>query len=60
MIPDGLSVKTQGIVATSLRLAGQDAKARALADQLSASGAAAPDLARVPLSLDAVARYRTE
>ena len=54
MIPEGLSATMQGIVATSLRLAGQDAKAQLLADHLRATGAPAPDLRYVPLSLDAV------
>jgi hypothetical protein len=54
MIPEGLSTTMQGIVATSLRLAGQDAKAQSLADHLRATGAAAPDLRYVPQSLDAV------
>jgi len=55
MIPAGLSATMQGIVATSLRLAGQDAKAQSFADHLRASGAEAPDLRYVPTSLDAVA-----
>ena len=54
MIPEGLSVTMQQVVATSLRLAGQDTKARAVADHLRASGSAVPDLARIPSSLDAV------
>jgi hypothetical protein len=55
MIPDGLSTTMQWTVATALRLAGQDAKARSMADHLRESGSAAPDWARVPSSLDAVA-----
>jgi tetratricopeptide (TPR) repeat protein len=54
MIPDGLSTTMQRIVATSLRLAGQDAKARSMANHLGDGGAAAPDWTRVPSSLDAV------
>jgi hypothetical protein len=54
MIPAGLSPTMQGIIATSLRLAGQDAKAQSLAGRLRAAGAAAPDLRYVPESLDAV------
>jgi hypothetical protein len=55
MIPGGLSTTMQWTVATSLRLAGQDAKARSMADHLREGGSAAPDWARVPSSLDAVA-----
>jgi hypothetical protein len=54
MIPEGLSATMQGTVATSLRLAGHDAKAQSLADHLRATGAPAPDLRYVPESLDAV------
>jgi tetratricopeptide (TPR) repeat protein len=55
MIPEGLSATMQGNIATSLKLAGQDAKAQSLADHLKTSGAPAPDLRYVPSSLDAVA-----
>jgi hypothetical protein len=55
MIPAGLSPRTLGTVAMALRLAGQDAKAHAIADRLRASGSVAPDLSSVPTSLDAVA-----
>jgi hypothetical protein len=54
MIPEGLSATMQQVVATSLRLAGQDTKARSVVDHLKASGSAVPDLARIPSSLDAV------
>lgn len=54
MIPEGLSATMQGIVATALRLAGQDEKARSLANRVQATGAPAPDLRYVPASLDAV------
>jgi tetratricopeptide (TPR) repeat protein len=55
MIPQGLSATLQGNLATSLKLAGQDARAQSLADHLKTSGAPAPDLRYVPSSLDAVA-----
>jgi tetratricopeptide (TPR) repeat protein len=54
MIPEGLSPRMQGTVAMSLRLAGQDARARSIVDRLKASGAAVPDLSAMPASLDAV------
>ncbi len=54
MIPDGLSATMQWNVAGALRLAGQSAKAQAVADHLAATGAAAPNLADVPPSLDAI------
>ncbi len=54
MIPDGLSATMQGIIAISLRLAGQDARAQSLVDHLKATGAAVPDLRYAPLSLDAI------
>jgi tetratricopeptide (TPR) repeat protein len=55
MIPAGLSSRTLGVVAVSLQLAGQSEKAQSLVDRLRKSGAAAPNLARIPSSLDAVA-----
>ena len=54
MIPERLSATMQQVVVTSLRLAGQDTKARSVADRLRASGSAVPDLARMPSSLDAI------
>ena len=54
MIPAGLSPRMLGIVAVSLRLAGQGAKAQSIVDHLKASGASAPDLERIPSSLEAV------
>jgi hypothetical protein len=55
MIPAGLSAPMLGVVAVSLQLAGQGERAQSMVDRLRKSGAAAPDLARIPSSLDAVA-----
>lgn len=55
LIPADLSLPMLEIVGYSLRLAGQDAKARLIAERLKARGAAAPDFTQVPASLDAVA-----
>jgi tetratricopeptide (TPR) repeat protein len=54
MIPDGLSPDMQRLTATALWLAGQDKKARSMADHLKTSGSAAPDWLHLPTSLDAV------
>jgi tetratricopeptide (TPR) repeat protein len=54
MIPQGLSARTQGVIALSLRLAGQETRAKAVAERLRASGAAVPDPARVPASFDSL------
>jgi hypothetical protein len=55
LIPADLSLPMLEIVEYSLRLAGQDAKARLIAERLKSRGAAAPDFTDVPASLDAVA-----
>ncbi|MGB6309029.1 MAG: hypothetical protein WBF89_14685 [Steroidobacteraceae bacterium] len=49
-----LSLPMLEIVGYSLHLAGQDAKARSIADRLKARGAPAPDFTQVPSSLDAM------
>jgi tetratricopeptide (TPR) repeat protein len=54
MIPSGLSAVTLGIVAVSLRMAGQDERARMLVDRLRARGSSVPDLRYIPASVDAV------
>jgi hypothetical protein len=54
MISAGLSPHVMGLVAISLKLAGQETRAQSVAGQLKASGAAAPDLSRIPTSLDLV------
>jgi tetratricopeptide (TPR) repeat protein len=55
LIPADLSLPMLEIVEYSLRLAGQNAKARLIAERLKSRGAAAPDFTQVPASLDAVA-----
>jgi hypothetical protein len=55
MIPAALSPRTLGVVAVSLQLAGQGERAQSMVDRLRKIGAAAPDLAAIPASLDAVA-----
>jgi hypothetical protein len=55
LLPADLSLPMLEIVEYSLRLAGQDAKARLIAERLKSRGAAAPDFTDVPASLDAVA-----
>jgi tetratricopeptide (TPR) repeat protein len=54
LISADLSLPMLEIVDYSLRLAGQDAKARSITDRLKARGAAAPDFTDVPASLDAM------
>jgi hypothetical protein len=54
MIPEGLTPIMQGIVATSLHLAGQENRAQQFVDRLKAIGYGAPDLTGLPPSLDAV------
>ena len=54
MIPEGLSPRMLGEVAIALQLAGQGARAQSIVDHLRESGAALPDLRRIPLILDAV------
>ena len=55
MIPAGLSPPILGVIALSLRLAGQGERAQSMVDRLRKSGAVVPDLARIPSSLNAVA-----
>lgn len=55
LVPADLSLPMLEIVAYSLRLAGQDAKARLIAERLESRGAAAPDFTQVPAGLDALA-----
>jgi tetratricopeptide (TPR) repeat protein len=55
MIPEGLSPRMLGVAAIALRLANQGARAQSVVDHLRGSGAAVPDLGRIPSSLDAVA-----
>jgi hypothetical protein len=54
MIPKGLSPQTLGVVAISLRLAGQSTRAQSIVDRLRRSGGAVPDLRRIPSSLEMV------
>ena len=54
MIPKGLSPHMMQLVAISLQLAGQDAKAQSIAEHLKASGGTAPNLSLVPENLDSV------
>jgi tetratricopeptide (TPR) repeat protein len=54
LIPTDLSLPMLEIVGYSLRLAGQDAKARVIAERLKSRGAAAPDFTQVPAGLDAL------
>jgi tetratricopeptide (TPR) repeat protein len=54
VIPADLSLPMLEIVGYSLRLAGQDAKARAIAERLKSRGAAPPDFTEVPAGLDAM------
>jgi len=54
MIPQGLSARTLGVIALSLRLAGQETRATAIVERLRASGAAVPDSASVPASLSSL------
>ena len=49
-----LSPRMRGVVAIALRLAGQDAKARALTEELQTSGNPVPNLAQFPSTLEAV------
>ena len=55
LISADLSLPMLEIVEYSLRLAGQDAKARSITDRLKSRGAAAPDFTDVPSSLDTMA-----
>src|SRR6202453_4852714 len=54
LISADLSLPMLEIVGDSLQLAGQDAKARSIADRLTSRGAAPPDFTHVPSSLDAM------
>jgi len=54
MIPAGLSVRMQGVVATALHFAGQDARANAMAGPLLANGVTPPDWRSMPASLESI------
>jgi hypothetical protein len=54
MIPESLSVQMMGLLAVSLRMAGQQARAEALVKTIKSRDAVAPDLATIPSSLDAI------
>jgi hypothetical protein len=54
MIPESLSVQMMGLLAVSLKLAGQQARAEALVKTIKSKDAVAPDLSTVPSSLDAI------
>jgi hypothetical protein len=54
LISADLSLPMLEIVGYSLQLAGQDAKARSIADRLTSRGAAPPDFTHAPSSLDAM------
>ena len=54
MIPGSLSPQMSELLAVSLRLAGQQAKAESLVKTLKSKDETAPDLATIPSSLDAV------
>jgi tetratricopeptide (TPR) repeat protein len=54
MIPDSLSPQMLGLLAISLRLAGQQARAESLIERLKSRDAVAPDLTTIPTSLEAV------
>ena len=54
MIPGALSPQMSGLLAVSLQLAGQQAKAQSLVATLKSRDAIVPDLARTPSRLDAV------
>jgi hypothetical protein len=54
LISANLSLPMLEIVGYSLQLAGQDAKARSIADRLTSRGAAPPDFTHAPSSLDAM------
>jgi len=54
MIPADLPLPMLAIVGVSLRIAGRDAQAAAVAGRLEARGAAAPDYSHLPAGLDAM------
>jgi tetratricopeptide (TPR) repeat protein len=54
IIPESISPQMSGLLAVSLRLAGQQAKAQSRVATLKSKNDEAPDLASIPSSLDAV------
>ena len=54
IIPESISPQMSGLLAVSLRLGGQQAKAQSRVATLKSKNDEAPDLARIPSSLDAV------
>jgi tetratricopeptide (TPR) repeat protein len=54
IIPESISPQMSGLLAVALRLAGQQAKAQSRVATLKSKNDAAPDLASIPSSLDAV------
>jgi tetratricopeptide (TPR) repeat protein len=54
MIPESVSPQMMGLLAISLRLAGQQARAESLIERLESRDAVVPDLTTVPTSLEAV------
>jgi hypothetical protein len=54
MIPESLSVQMMGLLAVSLKLAGQQARAETLIKTIKSRDAVAPDLSTIPSSLDAI------
>jgi tetratricopeptide (TPR) repeat protein len=54
MIPESVSPQMLGLIAVSLRLAGQQERAESLVEKLKSWNAVTPDLANIPTSLGAV------
>jgi tetratricopeptide (TPR) repeat protein len=54
MIPEPLSVQMMGLLAVSLKLAGQQARAESLVKTIKSRDAVAPDLSTLPPTLDAI------
>lgn len=54
MIPVSLSPQMSGLLAVSLQLAGQEARAKSVVETLKARDAVVPDLASIPKSLEAI------
>jgi tetratricopeptide (TPR) repeat protein len=54
MIPETVSPQMLGLIAVSLRLAGQQARAESLIERLKSWNAVTPDLTTIPTSLEAV------